>query len=546
MHRYSLPILLVLTALPGCARDPLPDLFRQGVAKVADRDYEEGVSILDKVVAENTLHASAFYWMGVAQQGRGHHADAVTAFSKAMAVDDEIAALRSSDEEDAAARLSSAVALQELLADVLTRRGNSSLALGNWDQARRDFSQAIALNSRWAPAYLGRARVFLEGKPADASLPDVAIGDLNECLALGPRNPQALRLRARAYVEVRNPTRAILDATELVRLESEDAGAYRLLGCGYLADGNPDLARACFRQLRQVDPAQAGLADSLIKTAEELKRNRDAVDVRIAFERDGAPRVFLETRTRIREDVKPSPKPSPDGLSAAGQHYESGLQFLWQQKWDAAIAEFQAAVEADMNHANAYYYRGLAYLEKGTPDTAIADFTEAIRLAPDLAEAYCQRGRACLVAGELYLAAQDCTTAIRIRPKYADAYYFRGLARLRAREYSRAIADLQETQSLSAGFAETLRPDLAEAHGGRGLDALRSKQWSNAILDLKKALELDPGAAPHLRLKLAEAYYRRGVGRQESGLLEQARADLQSARELGWPEATAAASPAGR
>ena len=62
-------------------------------------------------------------------------------------------------------------------------------------------------------------------------------------------------------------------------------------------------------------------------------------------------------------------------------------------------------------HADAYNNRGVAYSNKGEIDAAIQDFNKAIDLNPELADAYNNRGEAWLHLREWEKAKADLITA---------------------------------------------------------------------------------------------------------------------------------------
>ena len=105
------------------------------------------------------------------------------------------------------------------------------------------------------------------------------------------------------------------------------------------------------------------------------------------------------------------------GLSEAQQHYNVGVSLQDQEKWNAAIAEYDEAIRLDPKYALAYNNRGFAYINLGQHQRAIQDLDEAIRLDPKLALADKNRGFAYANLGQNQRAIQDLDEAIRLDPK---------------------------------------------------------------------------------------------------------------------------------
>jgi tetratricopeptide (TPR) repeat protein len=80
-------------------------------------------------------------------------------------------------------------------------------------------------------------------------------------------------------------------------------------------------------------------------------------------------------------------------MSAAGYSNRGGL-YLEDEKLDAAIRDFNSAIQIDASRAEPFYSRGTALLKKGDTDRALKDLDEALRIRPDLAAAYTSRAQA--------------------------------------------------------------------------------------------------------------------------------------------------------
>src|SRR5438045_8683144 len=83
----------------------------------------------------------------------------------------------------------------------------------------------------------------------------------------------------------------------------------------------------------------------------------------------------------------------PPAGSDASNHVNKGVELAQQHKYDEAIKEFNAAIEASPKSAKAYLNRGTAYRALQKYDEAMADFAKAIEIAPKDEMGYLERGQ---------------------------------------------------------------------------------------------------------------------------------------------------------
>ena len=107
-------------------------------------------------------------------------------------------------------------------------------------------------------------------------------------------------------------------------------------------------------------------------------------------------------------------------------------------------------------------------------EAAIIDYDEAIQLKPDFAEAYTNRGVAKHRLGRYVAAIADCDKAIQLRPDEALAYANRGYVKTQLSQQEAAIADCNE--------ALRLDPYLAVAYNSRAI--AKNNGWGNTRLRL--------------------------------------------------------------
>ena len=101
----------------------------------------------------------------------------------------------------------------------------------------------------------------------------------------------------------------------------------------------------------------------------------------------------VSSRSTAHENLRVSSL-LPNRHEEAEAYYHRGISYAEKGEYDQAIADYEATLQINPDHAIAFHNRGLAYFDKGDYDRAIADFDEALRLNPDYESAYCNRGNA--------------------------------------------------------------------------------------------------------------------------------------------------------
>ncbi|MEO8071913.1 MAG: tetratricopeptide repeat protein [Acidobacteriota bacterium] len=229
------------------------------------------------------------------------------------------------------------------------------------------------------------------------------------------------------------------------------------------------------------------------------------------------------------------------------EHLRQGADYLEQKQYDQALSEFDRAVNADSNSAEAYKGRGDAYHFTGEDEKAIADYTEAINLGLNSAEIYRRRGfdqksvlnfdkaiadytdaiKLDTNDGESYagrcqtyldnrqfdMALTDCSKALELNSDDANAYVSRGNIYLSKNENDLAIADFNKTLNL--------QKDNAAAHLGRGNAYYNKENYGKALDDFSETIRLDS--------QNPSAYGLRGLIYQKTNRDEKAIADFTEA-----------------
>ena len=228
-------------------------------------------------------------------------------------------------------------------------RGIQFAMQGDYAKAITDFTEALRLNPDLVGAYIlrGRARV---ASAAQVSGVEAGFGGL-----ITSTPSQITEQQRQVYDQ------AIADFTSAIRLDPNNAVAYRERGRAAMNKGDRDAAYADYNQALRLNPND--------------------------------PRTY-NNRGNVHRD---------------------------RGNLDQALADFNQAIRLDSNYAVAYLNRGIAHRARGNLDQAIADYTQAIRLNPNYVNAYYNRGLVHRQKGDYARAIADWEAVLRLDPNDADA-----------------------------------------------------------------------------------------------------------------------------
>ena len=175
----------------------------------------------------------------------------------------------------------------------------------------------------------------------------------------------------------------------------------------------------------------------------------------------------------------------------AAAHCYRGVQLQEAQRPDAALAGYDKAIELDPRFAEAYYNRGLLHQQAKRPVAAMADYDKAIELIPHFAEAYLNRAALLHASNQSEAALASYDKAVELDPGYADAFLSRAVVLMTLERWNEALASLDR--------AVALAPGSADAHCDRGEVLYQLMQPREAVASFDRALALKPDWTVALR-----------------------------------------------
>jgi tetratricopeptide (TPR) repeat protein len=426
-------------------------------------------------------------------------------------------------------------------------RGDAFTRKGEFDNAIKEYTEAIRLDASCRFAYVFRGNAWYEKKEYDR-----AIQDFGEALRLDPASASIYCLRGAVWAIKNDLDRAIEDFDEAIRLDSANADAFVSRGQAWLAKNNYDQAIQDYDHAIRLDPSKAPIVEEKRRIAwsrkAEVDRARSArSNDSIASFNSGRSWLAKKELDRALQEFNEAIRLNPAFGSAYGQR---GIVWAQKRDYDRAIADYSEAIRLIPNEAWNYFNRGLAWSRKREFDNAIQDFDTALRINPTNAKAFVNRGRAWMAKNDDGKAIRDYDEGIRLDPKNAFAYRLRSYARMSKGNIDQAINDCEaairiapadaaayldlgqchmmkwDYEQAIRAYSEAIRldPTNSKAYRGRGNGRSGKKEYDKAIEDFDAAIRLNR--------KDGEAYRSRGHVREDKREYSKAVEDYQIALRL--------------
>lgn len=265
--------------------------------------------------------------------------------------------------------------------------------------------------------------------------------------------------RARASIEKKDYDTALADLNQALALQKKNAEAFALRGDVYTAQKKVELARLDYNQAIKLNGKVSAFyykRGMSFKESPGYSREAAMADYNKALEIDP------QNENALRE---------------------RGFTYFVDEKIPAAVADFEAALKLDSMDAPIYAY--LARIHKRTNiDQALGDYDTYLKIKTDDPYAYVERGQLLESQSKNDLALADYNRVIELLPQDAIGYSNRADIYLRQIKYALGIADLNKVIEM--------RPNDSSGYSRRGRVYEVQGKYDIAIDDYKKALSLDP------------------------------------------------------
>lgn len=310
---------------------------------------------------------------------------------------------------------------------------------GKYSEAYQAYQRALEIDPRFAPAYLGEARVAPTLNPKT----DVE-ALLNRALEYDPNFGEAYLERARYYFSQ--------GKFELASQDLQHAEA--------LLPGSPLVAL-----LRAQIYHEQGEVENALQAAQEANR-RDITLLAVyplLGELYAEQREYAEAIAALERYITYQPKDARALLLLGKAYYQAG-------NYANCEKVLTRLIEGAPRQGEAYLYRGLARVELKRLESAIADLNTALLSFPNSYEAHLGLARAFFQQekyGNAYQEAERAYGQAQEKAQKAQAVYWRALALEKLGQLGPAIRDWQNLLSTYRDVLSQEQLREAEVHLGR-------------------------------------------------------------------------------
>ena len=455
--------------------------YSLGVERFANEDYAEAIVNFDKAIELNPKYVRAHYERGRTQSYLDDYTSAIATLTQTLTIDPAdpdiyyslgTAKFLLGDYDDAMVDLDKAIELDTQHANTYANRGGAKLrhgesesAGGNVEEAQdlyqaaiTDLDKAIELDAQHANAYANRGGAKLAHGDLEAaggntkeaqSLYQAAIADYDKAIEIEPENAAVYYNRgsaklARGDLEAAGGNTkeaqslyqaAIADYDKVIEIEPENAAVYSNRGSAKSRLAEAEAAGGNVEEAQ--DLYQAAIADH--DKAIEIDPEKTA-----AYINRGSAKFGLAEATHGYSSVEDLEEQS---LLALGLFNSEDADTDSKRETELRLRELEAKRVAE--RVNLY-------------EAAIADYDTAIQINPENTEVYNYRGYARFHFGtflyspghaekvkKLYKAAiEDYTRVIQVNPENADVYFRRGIAKCKLGDFESEFGDAEIVQSL--------------------------------------------------------------------------------------------------
>lgn len=345
-HIFIITSVLLLLGLSNRLNSQISIQYHlmQGKKELNEGNYQQSISLANKVLYYQKAHTDAFLLRGVAKYFLSDYYGAKSDFTQIILHDPHhyeayyfrgvINAIQGRT-VDALSDLNLAIEYFEYNPDYYSYRGGLLLANGDTLQAQRDYEQAIELDKEHFQSHLNLSQLKLYKKELKT-----AIGLSSHAIGLKPNNESGYITRGKCYYLMDSVFNAEADLKYALRLDSTNIEAYFILGLVFQKDNRYSQALKCYENALKFNPY-----NSIV-------------------------------------------------------YYNRAILYSEIEQYTEAIQDYTKVIELNQNNVYAYLYRGKSRYLVQDLKGAHADLSVSINLFPKFVDAYRTRALVNLQLGD--------------------------------------------------------------------------------------------------------------------------------------------------
>ncbi len=253
---------------------------------------------------------------------------------------------------------------------------------------------------------------------------ETAVEMADRAIALAPTQAYCHFVRGFILYSHGDDEQALETLNTAIGLGDTLAHARFYLGLLHQRQGDLPAATEAFESVIKIDPQYAQAYYSLAGLYASSGRMEDGTRMAGLFKEASANRA-KEDHYRM---ILGRQKSAGGAESVAGTHYGLGQVYLKRGLFDKALSEFEAALKADANHAEAAHNIGVVLSQRGETGRAIPQFLRAVEIRPEYGLAWENLGNSYLAAGDYLAAERSYRQAIASGQSSVGANYGLGTA----------------------------------------------------------------------------------------------------------------------
>ena len=360
----------------------------------AKKDYSTAINAYNTILQVNPDNLLAHYYKGTALRDMGQLDDAVKEFQLVINKDASNTNAKEAlfdtikmfpDSQDVSAIFKTFADNNPTDAIAQYKYGFHLHSLKRLDEALEYYNKTIALDPKFADAYLNMAVIYKEKNQTNNAISSLQNGlksaPKNQKLKemLSSLNSQTVTSRYQNALNKHNQGKydeAIKEYLSIIQISEPDADLYINLGAAYQASKKLNEAAGAYIKATQIDSKNSTAYYYLGTVYSAQGKNEDASK---AYRKA----LALDPENK---DIKQALKDSNQSIKDSS--LQTGINEYNKGKYSEALLTFNTLSMKDPNNGNVYYYRGMVYDALKKYQLAVADYKLTIKFSPDLSYAY--------------------------------------------------------------------------------------------------------------------------------------------------------------